>query len=277
VLDYETLDRKIQETLDRGGTQLLLQGGLHPDLGLDYYLDLFRHIKERFDIHLHALSPPEIVHIARSSDLTLRETISRLRDVGLATIPGGGAEVLSDSVRSRVSPGKCTSDEWASVMETAHELGISTTATMMFGHGDTVEERVEHLTRIRDLQDRTHGFTAFIPWTYQPGNTKLGGVSPGGFEYLRTLAVSRIYLDNFSNIQASWVTQGKAVGTIALKFGANDMGGTMMEENVVAAAGCRNSMDEQGMRRLISEMGYRPVKRNTLYQHLEHAAVEKPD
>lgn len=269
VIDGKALDEKIRETVERGGTQLLLQGGLNPALGIDYYEGLFRHIKESFDIHLHALSPPEIVHISNVSGTAVRETITRLRSAGLDTIPGGGAEILCDSVRSRLSPRKCSADEWIEVMEVAHNLGMRTTATMMFGHVESIEERVEHLDRVRDLQDRTGGFTAFIPWTYQPGNTRLGGNSAGGHEYLKTLAISRIYLDNFSNIQASWVTQGSGIGTVALKFGANDMGGTMMEENVVAAAGCTNSMPERELRRLVAEMGYRPVRRNTLYEHLE--------
>ena len=275
VLDGETLDEKIQETIDNGGTQILLQGGLNPDLEINFFENLFRHIKERFDIHLHALSPPEIVHISEVSSLSIMESILRLRRAGLDTIPGGGAEILSDSIRSRVSPRKCTASQWVEVMETAHNMGIRTTATMMFGHGDSIEERVEHLTRVRELQDRTGGFTAFIPWTYQPANTRLGGSPIGGFEYLKTLAICRIYLDNFVNIQASWVTQDKGVGTVALKFGANDMGGIMMEENVVAAAGCSYSMTEREVRRLIAEMGYRPMKRNTYYELLEEGAKDE--
>ena len=272
VLDMETLEEKIRELVDAGGTQILIQGGLNPDLGIGFFERMFAHIKERFDVNIHGLSPPEVVFLSRQSGIGIPEVIRRLRNAGLDSIPGGGAEILADSVRSRVSPGKCSADEWIDVMRCAHEAGMRTTATMMFGLGESAEERVEHLSRVRSLQGETGGFTAFIPWTYQPGNTRLGGTAAGGYEYLMTLAVCRVYLDNFANIQASWVTQGKAVGTAALFFGANDMGGTMMEENVVAAAGCRNSMEEAALRRLIEEMGMKPVKRNTYYEFIENGS-----
>ena len=269
LLTDDEIHRKIHEAVDLGATQILMQGGLHPTLNIDYYEALIRGIKERFTIDLHSFSAPEVVHIARISGLGIEETISRLRDAGLDSIPGGGAEILTDGVRGSVSPGKCTTSEWLEVMEIAHRLGMRTTATMMFGQAETYADRIRHMARIRDLQDRTGGFTAFIPWTFQPANTELGGHAVGGYDYLRTLAVSRIFLDNVPNIQASWVTQGDKIGQIALDFGANDLGSTMIEENVVAAAGVHFRMTEQEMRSAITDAGFEPKRRDTYYRILE--------
>ncbi len=269
LLSGEDIHGKIQEAVDLGATQILMQGGLHPTLKIEYYEALVRGIKERFAVDLHSFSPPEISHLARVSGLSVEETISRLRDAGLDSIPGGGAEILTDGVRGSVSPGKCTTSEWLQVMEIAHRLGMRTTATMMFGQAETYADRISHMARIRELQDRTGGFTAFIPWTFQPANTELGGHAVGGYAYLRTLAVSRIFLDNVPNIQASWVTQGDKIGQIALHFGANDLGSTMIEENVVAAAGVRFRMSEQEMRDAIAGAGFGPKRRDTYYRILE--------
>lgn len=270
VLSYDELGRKIRETLELGGTQILLQGGLHPNLSLRYYENMLHWIKDHFPIHIHGFSPPEIQHLARISDLTLREVLSKLKDAGLGSIPGGGAEVLSDRVRKLISPKKGSAAEWLTVMETAHGLGLRTTATMMFGHIETVEERLDHLLAIRDLQDRTGGFTAFIPWTFQPGNTELLHLTEAkGVEYLRMLALSRLVLDNIPNIQASWVTQGPKVAQVALYFGANDLGSTMIEENVVAATGVAHSLSLPEMRRLIETAGFEPRQRDTFYNQVE--------
>ena len=268
LLTDEEIHKKIDEAVKLGATQILMQGGLHPDLNITHFEKLIRGIKERFAVHIHSLSPPEITHIARLSDLTLEQAISRLKIAGLDSIPGGGAEILTDASRQSLSPGKCTSAEWFEVMETAHRLGMPTTATMMFGHTESFAERVEHMSKIRNLQDKTGGFTAFIPWTFQPANTELGGHEVGGYDYLRTLAISRLFLDNIQNIQASWVTQGPKIGQIALHFGANDMGSTMIEENVVAAAGTSFRMSEDELRQAISEAGYKPCRRDTYYQKL---------
>jgi cyclic dehypoxanthinyl futalosine synthase len=266
VLDRDELFGKIDELVSVGGTQILMQGGLHPDLRLDYYCDMLRAIKERYDIHIHTFSPPEIVHFARLEGMSVSEVIRTLHESGLDTIPGGGAEILVQSVRDRVSPRKCTADEWISVMRDAHSIGMRTTATMMFGHVETYADRIEHLRKVRELQDETGGFTAFIPWTFQPGNTGLPLRTVGGHEYLKTLAICRIFLDNFSNIQASWVTQGAKVGQVALYFGANDLGSTMLEENVVRAAGVQFRMSIEDMRQLITEAGFEPVQRNCYYE-----------
>ncbi len=273
VLPFETIAQKIEETLVAGGNQILLQGGHHQNLKIDYFEDLFQKIKQRFDIHLHALSPSEILHTSRISKLSLPETLTRLKQAGLDSIPGGGAEILVDRVRKIISPKKCTTDEWLEVMELAHGMDIPTTATMMFGHVETLEERIEHLERLRTLQDKTRGFTAFIAWGFQPGNTQLQGdtginTAVTGFEYLKTLAISRIFLDNFNNLQSSWVTQGPKIGQVSLYYGANDMGSTMMEENVVAAAGTVYCMDEEEIKRLISDSGFTPQRRNMKYDYL---------
>ncbi len=268
VLSHKELAGKIQETLDLGGTQILLQGGLNPDLGLSDYREMLRFIKERFPIHVHGFSPPEIVFLAKKEDSSVEEVLRALMEAGLGSIPGGGAEILVDEVRRRVSPGKCSAEEWLEVMETAHGLGLRTTATMMFGHVETPEQRIEHLFRIRDLQDRTGGFTAFIPWTFQPAHTRIPLAPLGGVAYLRMLALSRIALDNVSNVQASWVTQGAKIGQVALTFGANDLGSTMIEENVVAAAGVSFRLSEDDMIRMIRDAGFMPARRDTFYRIL---------
>ncbi|MHB9150072.1 MAG: cyclic dehypoxanthinyl futalosine synthase [Thermoleophilia bacterium] len=270
VLTKEEIFAKVRETLDLGGTAVMMQGGLHPELGIDYYEDLFSSIKGHFDITIHSLSPPEVLHIASVSDLTVRETLQRLRAAGLDSLPGGGAEILVDRVRTHVAPKKARTEPWLSVMREAHLLGMSSTATMMFGSVETLEERVEHLRRIRDLQDETGGFRAFIPWTFQEGNTLLEGVTEPAtaVDYLITLAVSRLYLDNVPNIQASWVTQGLKVGQTALHFGANDLGSTMIEENVVAAAGVTFRVSAEELVRAIRAAGFVPVQRRTDYSEV---------
>ena len=261
VLSKKDLAKKIEETQALGGTQILLQGGLHPDLPISFYEDMLSFIKENFGIHCHAFSPPEIVHIAHISRLSVKEVLERLIRAGLDSIPGGGAEILVDRVRRQVSPRKASTDEWLDVMETAHGLGLKTTATMMFGHIERLDERIEHLLRLRDLQDRTGGFTAFIAWPFQPQNTAIRVRPSTGHEYLRLLAISRIVLDNFQNVQASWVTQGPKVAQIALFFGANDFGSLMIEENVVAATGVTHRLSEEEICRIISEVGFEPRQR----------------
>ncbi len=267
VLDDEALCRKIEETLELGGTQILLQGGLNPDLDVWYYVDLLKGIKDRYDINVHGFSPPEVCYIADNSDLTVRETLWVLREAGLDSMPGGGAEILTDRVRKSLSPRKIGSSRWLKVMEEAHSMGMHTSATMMFGSVEEPAEIIEHLHRLRELQDRTGGFTAFIPWPFQPGNTAYEGkIAPASaVEYLRVLALARIYLDNFQNIQASWVTQGLKLAQVALRFGANDLGSTMIEENVVAAAGVSHSVSLDGMVRAIGDAGFRAAQRDTLY------------
>ncbi len=273
VLPKPVIFKKIEETLAIGGTGLLMQGGHHPDLAIDYYVDLFSSIKARYPIHLHALSPPEVQHIARRSKLTVPETLARLRDAGLDSLPGGGGEILVDRVRKIIAPKKTTADEWLGVMRDAHRLGMSTTATMMYGHVETLDERVQHMRRIRELQDQTGGFRAFISWTFQDDGNRLGPLvpretMPTSFDYLLTQAVSRLYLDNVPHIQSSWVTQGMKIGQVALGFGADDMGSVMMEENVVSAAGTthRTSVDE--LVHLIRALGKTPVQRDTLYREV---------
>jgi cyclic dehypoxanthinyl futalosine synthase len=267
LLSKEEIFAKVEETLALGGTAVMMQGGLHPDLGVAYYEDLFSAIKAGFDITIHSLSPPEILHIAKISDLSVRETLERLHRAGLDSLPGGGAEILVDRVRQKVAPKKARTAPWLEVMREAHAIGMSTTATMMFGSVETPAERVEHLRRIRDLQDQTAGFRAFIPWTFQEGNTALEGVSPPAtaVDYLTTLAVSRLYLDNVPNIQASWVTQGLKIGQVALRFGANDLGSTMIEENVVAAAGVSYCVSSEDLVAAIRAAGFTPAQRRTDY------------
>ena len=274
LLPKPVIFKKIEETLALGGTGLLMQGGHHPDLGIDYYEDLFRSIKARYKIHLHALSPPEIQHIARRSKLTIPETLARLRDAGLDSIPGGGAEILVDRVRAIIAPKKTKSDEWLDVMRQAHRLGMSTTATMMYGHVETLEERVEHMRRVRELQDETRGFRAFISWTFQRDGNRLDDLvaedtRPTSFDYLLTQAVSRIYLDNVPHIQSSWVTQGLKIGQVALGFGADDMGSVMIEENVVSAAGTTYRTTTDELVHLIRSAGKIPVQRDTLYREVK--------
>jgi cyclic dehypoxanthinyl futalosine synthase len=271
LLPKPIIFKKIEETLALGGTALLMQGGHHPDLGVEYYEDLFSSIKARYPIHLHALSPSEIQHAARRSKLTIPEALTRLRDAGLDSLPGGGAEILVDRVRKIISPKKTTSGEWLGIMREAQRLGMSTTATMMYGHVETLEERVEHMRRIRDLQDELHGFRAFISWTFQRDGNRLGDVvsedvRPTSFDYLLTQAVSRIYLDNVDHIQSSWVTQGMKVGQVALSFGADDMGSVMIEENVVSAAGTTHRATAEDFVRAIKALGKTAVQRDTLYR-----------
>jgi cyclic dehypoxanthinyl futalosine synthase len=268
VLTKEEIFRKIEETLAQGGTQVLMQGGVHPDLGIEYFEELFSSIKSRFSIQIHSLSPAEISYLAKKAKISIEDTLKRLRASGLDSIPGGGAEILVDRVREAMSPNKIRWRDWAEVMKTAHRLGMPTTATMMFGSLETKDEIVQHLIRIRDVQDETRGFTAFIPWTYQPGNTELGGRAATAVEYLKTLALSRIMLDNVPNIQASWVTQGAKIAQVALEFGANDFGSTMIEENVVAAAGITFRMTRQEIVNLIRDAGYLPAQRDTRYNIL---------
>jgi len=284
VLSREQLADKVAETIALDGTAILLQGGMHPNLRIEWYEGMLRDIKaDHPGIHVHGFGPPEIVHIAKLSGVSTREVLERLRDAGLDSLPGGGAEILVDRVRSHVSPRKATSDEWLDVMREAHVLDVSTTATMMFGSVETLADRVEHLRRIRDVQDEAvaagHvGFRAFIPWSFQPGNTELAldegaavgepMVAASGWDYLRTLAVSRLLLDSIRNVQASWVTQGGKVGQVALAFGSNDMGSTMIEENVVAAAGTRFMLARDELVRLIRDAGYVPVQRDTLYREV---------
>ena len=270
ILDFDTIYAKIAETEEMGGTGVLMQGGIHPELKIDWFEGLFRGIKQRFpSIWLHCLSASEILAIAEYSELPLRETIARLRDAGLDSIPGGGAEILDDEVRARIARLKCRTEDWVSVHRTAHELGMRTTATMMFGVGETMEQRVNHFEVVRRLQEETGGFTAFIPWSFQPNNTALGGRGwdeATSVEYLKTLAISRLYLDNIENVQASWVTQGLKVLQMGLRFGGNDVGSVMLEENVVKAAGTSNSTTEEELRRIIRDAGFRPVQRDTLYR-----------
>lgn len=275
TISQESLYKKIEETLALGGRQILMQGGLHPSLNLDFYIDLLKSIKASYDIHIHAFSPPEIVHFSRLNRISVQEVIQKLRDAGLDSIPGGGAEILVDRCRNLLSPNKCTAEEWLDVMRQAHKLGMKTTATMMFGHIETIEERIEHLEKIRRLQDETNGFTAFIAWTLQPKNTRMDanfsteypeiGLT-GSYDYLKTVAISRIYLDNIANIQASWVTQGAKIAQISLKFGANDMGSTMIEENVVRAAGVSYRMDKAEIEFLIQDIGYKARQRDLYYR-----------
>jgi cyclic dehypoxanthinyl futalosine synthase len=270
VLGFDEIFRKIDETIAVGGGQLLLQGGHNPDLPLEWYEDLFRAVKQRYpEFRLHALSPPEIVNLTRLSRLSVPEVIERLIAAGLDSVPGGGAEILVDRVRKLLNCyGKATADEWLGVMRHAHLAGLKTTATMMFGHVETVAERLEHLLRLRALQDETGGFTAFIAWSYQPEHTELGGYETTAMDYLRMLSLSRIVLDNFPSIQASWVTQGGKVGQLSLAYGANDMGSVMIEENVVRAAGASYCMDEVEIVRNIENAGFTPKRRNMHYEVL---------
>ena len=270
LLSYAEIFAKVQELVEHGGTQLLMQGGLHPTLKIDWFEELFRQLHERFpQVQIHSLSPAEVTHIARLSGLSMADCLRRLQQAGLASVPGGGAEVLVDDVRQEISPNKIGWKQWAAVMEEAHKLGMRTTATMMFGSREQPADIVEHLFRIREIQERTGGFTAFIPWTFQPDNTELGGTTATGVEYLKVLALSRIVLDNVDNIQASWVTQGARMAQVALFFGANDMGGTMLEENVVAAAGCSFRMSQAEIVELVRGAGFIPARRTTEYQLLK--------
>jgi cyclic dehypoxanthinyl futalosine synthase len=270
TLGFDEICGKIEETIALGGGQLLLQGGHNPDIPIEWYEDLFRRVKQRYGgFRLHALSPPEVIHISRLSQLPVSRVIERLIAAGLDSIPGGGAEILVDRVRRILNCyNKATADEWLDVMRHAHQAGLRTTATMMYGTVETLEERIEHLCRLRELQDETGGFTAFIAWSFQPAHTELGGTEATGIEYLRTLAVARIVLDNFENLQASWVTQGGKVGQLSLGYGANDMGSVMIEENVVRAAGAEYCMDEVEVVRNVENAGFIAKRRNMHYEIL---------
>src|SRR5256885_1433895 len=269
VITHEEMEKKIEETIALGGTQILMQGGHHPKLTKQWYLDLLHHIKTKFpQINIHGFSPSEFVHFREVFKLPLAEIISQFKAAGLGSIPGGGGEILVDRVRKRISPLKAMSHDWMSVMDVAHRLGLNSTATMMFGHVETVEDRIEHLERVRAQQDKTGGFTAFIAWTFQAENTRLKAPTVGAHEYLRMQALARIYLDNIQNIQSSWVTQGQEIGQIALKFGANDLGSIMIEENVVSQAGTTFRMGVADMQRLIRDLGYEPHQRDNWYNLL---------
>jgi cyclic dehypoxanthinyl futalosine synthase len=273
VLSRDEIYEKIQETVDAGGVQILMQGGVHPELDLEWFEELLRDVKERFDVHMHAFSPEEINDLARKEDMSYLKVLESLEDAGLDSVPGGGGEILVNRVRDRISPLKVTKREWLSCMRAAHEADLSTTATMMYGTVETWDERVEHLLRIRELQDETNGFMAFICWDFQPENTPLGQATgekgPSATDYLRTLATARILLDNFENFQSSWVTQGGKVGQMALAYGANDMGSTMMEENVVAEAGADFRMTEEEIVRVIEDTGRPAAMRDQRYNILE--------
>ena len=274
VIGRDELFEKIEQTIELGGDQILLQGGMNPELKIEWYEELLRDVKQRFpQINVHGFSPPEIDHLAGSSRLPVETVLGRLRAAGLGSLPGGGAEILVDRVRQAISPCKVSADRWLEVCRTWHELGGRGSATMMFGHVEQPAERIEHLERLRRLQGETGGFTAFICWTFQPGNTDLAELHKAGtVQYLKTLAVSRLYLDNFANLQASWVTQGLKIGQLALRFGANDFGSLMIEENVVAAAGTSFRATEAEIRRLISDAGYTPRRRNVIYELIDSAS-----
>jgi cyclic dehypoxanthinyl futalosine synthase len=272
VLPKEVIFQKIQEMVDVGGVEVLMQGGLNPKLKIEWYEDLLASIRERFpQVILHAFSPAELIYVKNISKLSMTETLTRLKAAGLHSVPGGGAEILVDRVRDFISPYKDTADEWLDCMRVAHQVGLHTSATMMYGSVDTVEDRVEHLLKLRGLQDESLAaypahFRAFIAWNYQPDGTELGGTRASGFDYLRTIAISRVMLDNFPHLQASWVTQGPKIGQISLRYGVDDFGSTMMEENVVSAAGCVFTVPIEEIERLITDAGYTPRRRNTRYE-----------
>ncbi len=269
VLTPEQIGAKVKELEAIGGTQILMQGGHHPKLTINYYLDLLHYLRKNHPtINIHGFSPPEFNHFAEVFGMSLEEVIRRFKEAGLGSIPGGGGEILVDRVRNAIAPLKCDSDHWLEVMRIAHRMGLNSSATMMFGHVETMEDRIEHLTRLRDTQDETKGFTAFICWTFQPENTRLKATPVGSHEYLRMQALSRIYLDNFDNVQSSWVTQGPKIGQVALQYGANDYGSVMMEENVVSAAGTSFRLTVDEIRKSITELGYTPKQRDNWYQLL---------
>jgi cyclic dehypoxanthinyl futalosine synthase len=273
VLDREELMAKIEETVGLGGNQILLQGGLHPKFKLDWYEEMLRDIKQRFpSVNIHGFSPPEIYHFTKINKLSVEQVLQRLKAAGMGSLPGGGAEILVDRVREEITRGKVMTNDWLNVMRVWHKLGGHSSATMMFGHVETIAERIEHLERLRQLQDETGGFTAFICWTFQPDNTDLSHLPPvGSFEYLKMLAISRLYLDNFPNIQSSWVTQGLKIGQLSLTFGANDMGSLMLEENVVAEAGTVHYLTLEEIRYAISSLGFVPRQRDVHYQLIDEA------
>lgn len=272
LLDWNSLADKLMELKEYGGSGVLLQGGLNPRLGLDYYLELVRFIRG-YSLGVHGFSPPELFFLSQNTGKSLKELLDKLIDAGLSSVPGGGAEILVDRVRRQISPNKCSTEQWLEVMRAAHAHGLKTSATMMFGHMETREERIEHLFRIRTLQDETGGFTAFIPWTYQPGGTDLKGETKGAVEYLKTLAISRLVLDNVPHLQVSWVTQGPKVAQVALKFGADDFGSTMLEENVVAATGVGYRLQQQEIETLIRQAGYEPKVRDHRYNLMGGSAI----
>ncbi len=285
VLERDELLAKIEETVQLGGDQILLQGGLHPQFQLEWYEQLLSDIKAHFpQVNIHGFSPPELHAFTKVCKLPLREVLQRLKAAGLGSVPGGGAEILVDRVRRQITRGKVLTDDWLNVMRVWHQLGGRSTATMMFGHVETLAERMEHLERLRRLQDETSGFTAFICWTFQPEHTAMSHIPPAGaFDYLKTQAVSRLYLDNFTNIQSSWVTQGMKIGQLALLYGANDMGSLMIEENVVAQAGTVHYLSLQQIRECIAELGYEPRQRNVFYERIDQppeifsrAILDKP-
>ncbi|MEG6586854.1 cyclic dehypoxanthinyl futalosine synthase [Dendrosporobacter sp. 1207_IL3150] len=265
ILPNDVILEKVKETIEAGGTQIMLQGGLHPELGLDYYTDLLSLIKKNYNITIHSFSPAEVLHVSRQAGLTITETLSRLKEAGLDSLPGGGAEILVDEVRKRVSPKKISAGDWLDVMSSAHAVGLKSTATMVIGMGETLEQRIEHMEKIRALQEKTGGFRAFITWTFQPGNTELGGEKTSAWDYLKTLALTRLYLPNISHIQGSWVTQGQNIGQLTLAFGANDLGSIMLEENVVRAAGTAYQMSIDKMVGIIKAAGKIPAQRDTEY------------
>lgn len=277
VLSREQLLEKVAETVALGGNQILMQGGLHPKFKIEWYEDLLRDIKAKFpEVNVHGFSPPELHHFTKVNNMPLREVLERLKAAGLGSIPGGGAEILVDRVRSALTRGKCMTDEWLEVMRVWHQLGGISTATMMFGHLETLPERIEHLERLRQVQDETGGFTAFICWTFQPDNTELSHLpAVGSFEYLKTQAISRLYLDNIPNIQSSWVTQGLKVGQLAMLFGANDMGSLMIEENVVAEAGTVHYLSLDQIREAIQELGFEPRQRDVFYNLVSPEAEQR--
>jgi cyclic dehypoxanthinyl futalosine synthase len=270
VLSFEQIDQKLDELSAVGGVQILMQGGHHPKLPFQWYVDLLRHIREKYPhINIHGFSPPEFQHRADVFEMPLREVSSKIKEAGLGSIPGGGGEILVDRVRQKISPLKCKSDQWLEVMQVAHELGLKSSATMMFGHVETIEDRIEHMRRIRDQQDRSGGFSAFICWTFQPRHTVLKVKAPTGVaEYLKTQALARIFIDNIENVQSSWVTQGPGIGQIALKYGANDFGSVMMEENVVSSAGTTFRLNAEQIESLIRDAGYEARRRNNWYELL---------
>ncbi len=270
VLPKEQIFQKIQEMVDVNGVEVLMQGGLNPKLKIEWYEDLLSSIMEKFpNVILHAFSPAELIYIKNISKISMAETLTRLKKAGLHSVPGGGAEILTDRVRQFISPYKDTAEEWLDCMRVAHQVGLKSSATMMYGSVDTFEDRVEHLIKLRDLQDETGGFTAFIAWNYQPDGTELGGERASAYDYLRTIAISRIMLDNFPSLQASWVTQGPKIGQLSLRYGVNDFGSTMMEENVVSAAGCVFTVPIEEIERLIIDSGFTPRRRYTRYEFVD--------
>lgn len=266
LLTYDEILEKVRETVEAGGTQVMIQGGLYPDLGLEYYEKMLSLIKSKYDITIHSFTATEIQHFARQAGISILDCLKRLQAAGLDSLPGGGAEILVDEIRQKVSPKKIMTDDWLHVMECAHSIGMESTATMVIGLGETMAQRVEHMEKIRRLQDRTGGFRAFITWTFQPGNTELGGEKTSGWDYMRTLAMTRLYMDNVAHIQGSWVTQGERIGQLTLGFGADDLGSIMLEENVVRAAGTAYDMSIKKMADLIRGAGKKPAQRDTEYR-----------